>query len=184
MVGLIVLLSSCTATGSLYNAKVMTKYDKFSQETTFITNSSRLHGGGLNSHFIWVKGVATVEGHKAVPPDYYDLEFISKSFHWKFLNNYNLFLIIDGQHYKIPENHIATRHKTMPAAYQFGGVQVKEILMVPVKPQLFKKLAFSKHVSGRLGIFKLDMSYERRKILRLLAYKTNLVDRPTVPSQN
>lgn len=166
------IISGCASTGTLKEPEVTSSYDKFEDHTVLTTTEARVYGGtGLNSHFIWLSGWGVCPGEKSsCSLEEYALRFKSESDGWRLLENYSLNLIIDGERFEVSQDQISTNRDVV------YGSNVRESLVVSLSPEAFKKLASSQNVEARIGGYELDMSWERREILRLLAARTNLTN--------
>lgn len=139
---------------------VIKEYDRFEDRTKYWTTRSTVsHGLDLMAHFSF-KGQGA--GHEI--SGFY-LIFVSTAPDWRYLKDSRLYCLIDNE--RVDLGSAKARDNDVRAGY--SSVEVKEILMYPVKFHVLQKLSLAKRVDVRLGRteFHLD-PYFRESVKQLL----------------
>lgn len=158
----LILIVSCTSTGTFKGHGVETEYKRFEDETLISSNSSRVHTSSASMHQVLVAAHATCSGEQICEPDRLRMHFRSTSEGWQFLRFYPITFLIDGETTRFEESDINAIRDTI------SGGTVSEFLYFTVNPELFRKIAFSEKVECKIGNTEFEMTFQRRESLRLL----------------
>ena len=162
LIPILVLIVSCTSTGTFQKHGVQTEYDRFEDSTTISANSAMVYTASLPMHQIQVSAFASCSGEEVCEPNRIRMNFSSISSGWMFLNLYPITFLIDGEAIRFEEDDINAIRNTL------GGDNVSESLYFSINSQLFNKIAFSEKVEVKIGIVDFEMTHARRESLRLL----------------
>ena len=147
-----------------HKSRIGFKYDKFKDQTTVRVGPYFMTGGMeyamTNSQFEMIAAFS-VPGQKLVKPvGSVTLAFESKSKEWKFLNERNLYALVNGERLNLGE---AVRDSDV----RRGGVS--EFLSVSVPYETFIKIANGKTVEMKLGEKEFKLKDEHLEGFRDLA---------------
>lgn len=156
------ILLGCSGTGLITGAKVNQSYDKFEDAYTVETTETMM----INKFDTAVPTV-TAQASRTCPGETKcsEGEIVlllnsNSSTGWKFLNNQDYTLIIDGERIDFGE-----LHRLGEPIY---GNSVMELMTTELDYDTFQKLANAEKVEGKLGGFEFEWSYDRRIVFRML----------------
>lgn len=150
-----------------HKSRISMDYDKFKDETTVTVGPYFLSSGldlvMTNSQFE-ILGMFIFTGQKlAAPIDVLTIAFISSSKDWQFLNDQDLYVLVDGERLNLGK---ARRNSNVKLG------RVKEMLAVDVGFDVFSSIANGTKVEMKLGPKELKLKDEHLEGFRDLASRT------------
>lgn len=149
-------------------SNIIREYDRFEDRTNYWTRPKTVRSGlNVMAHFSFKgKGAGNdVDG--------FNLIFTSIGSDWRYLKDSRLYCLIDGDRVDLG----AARVKDSDIKPGYSTVEVKEILMFPVKYQTLQKISNAKSVEVRLGNTEFYLDQYFRESLKELLAKVRVVKR-------
>lgn len=141
-------------------------YDRFENQTRYWTRPVFVERGlDLTAHFTF-KGKGA--GHDV---DGFYLIFSSKNSDWQYLKNSRLILLADGESIDLG----SARYQDNDIKSGYSSVEVKEVLIFPVRYSTLQKLSKSGEVEARLGRTEFHLSQRFLDSLKELLSKVQVV---------